>query len=102
MCRARSAYWPLPALLPRPRPKEVILKEMSVYESMSHLEFMQLPFQERSMLAEARLASDKPQINHGWGEYNQQVLLLKGLMERKEVRARVALPRQPPRTRPRQ
>lgn len=79
---ATLTYLPLLSLMPPPAKKDLKLRSMEAYEAMSHVEFMQLPLQERWELNKERKKAQKPPIMHGWGLYDEQLPHLAGLIER--------------------
>ena len=68
-------------LVPAPSKLSPVLAEMSVYEKVSHVEFMQLSLQTRWMIDQKRNEAGLPAIMHGWGSYEEQRALLPSLIQ---------------------
>lgn len=79
---AAAAYCPLPRLLPRPALRKIELRSMEAYDKMQAAEFRNLPLQERVMLGVERTRLGIPQIQHGWGTYEEQLPHLPGMLQR--------------------
>ena len=65
---AALAYLPLPRLLPAPGAKEVELEEMTVYEAMRPVEFMNLSLELRLKIDAERKKQGKKSFTYGWGK----------------------------------
>ena len=66
------AYTPLLNKIPKPTVKKLELKELTLYDQMSAVEYTRLPLEERFELNQRRKEAGLKAINHGWGDYDGQ------------------------------